>query len=269
MPTEIPTSGQRLSPLNDSLGNHQTNPGSTTVQRVLNVLGALVILSTYLLTVLTAGGGATDSKISLPLISGYLLGTVLLLLGNLARIPLSVIALIPFAAAFNIVLGQLVGFSGIPLYLDAIATILVGYLAGPAAGVLTGIMTNLAWGLTINPTTIPFATGAAVIGLLAGLAGGKGLLESWWTALLAGFGTGCVAGLISAPVAAFVFGGGQGMGTGSLVAILQATGQSLLGAVTLQSLASDPLDKAIAFLIVWAVARAIPRRVKNQLAHRS
>ncbi|WP_141669342.1 ECF transporter S component [Rothia sp. ND6WE1A] len=262
------TSGQRLSPMGESLGNHEQTQHTRGTHTLLNVLGALVIAGTYLFTVLSAGGGAEDMTVSLPLVSGYAVGAILLLLGNLQRIPLSAVALIPFAVAFNIVLGQIVGFSGIPLYLDSIATILVAYLAGPAAGVLTGVVTNLAWGLTINPTTIPFAAGAAVIGVLAGIAGQHRLLERWWTALLAGFGTGIVAGFLGAPVAAFVFGGGQGVGTGSLVAVLQATGQSLLGAATLQSLLSDPLDKAIAFLLVWAVAKTIPQRVKNQLTAR-
>lgn len=262
-------SGQRLSHVSsDSLGKQRSTRKTTAAQTTLNVLGALIIAGTYIYTILSAGGGATESSISLPLMTGYLLGTILLLLGNISRIPLSVIALIPFAAASNIILGQLVGISGIPLYLDSIATILVGYLAGPAAGVLTGIITNLAWGLTINPTTIPFAAGAAVIGLLAGLAGRKQLLNRLWSSIVAGLITGLIAGFMGAPVAAFVFGGGQGVGTGSLVAVLQATGQSLLGATTLQSLMSDPLDKTVAFVIVWAIVKTIPQRVKRQLSSR-
>lgn len=263
-----PTSGQRLLPIDESLGNQEKTQATTAIHRLMNLLGVLLIAATYAYTVLSAGGGAEDMTISLPLVAGYLVGTILLLLGNISRIPLSSVALIPFAAAFNIVLGQIIGVSGIPLYLDSVATILVGYLAGPAAGALTGIVTNLAWGLSINPTTIPFAAGAAVIGMLAGYAGRKKLLERWWTALLAGLVTGVIAAFLGAPVAAFVFGGGQGVGTGSLVAVLQATGQSLLGAVTLQSLLSDPLDKTIAFLLVWIIAKAIPHRVKKQMTSR-
>lgn len=266
METEYPASGQRLSLQNESLGNHQKTQRTTNAQRAMSALGVLMIVGTYIYTIVTAGGGAGESTVSLPLVLGYLVGSLLLLVGNISRIPLSAIALIPFAAAFNIMVGQLVGISGLPLYFDAIATILVGYLAGPTAGMLTGIVTNLAWGLTINPTTIPFAAGAAAIGFLAGVAGKKQLLERWWSALLVGAGVGIIAGLIGAPVAAFVFGGGLGVGTGSLVAVLQATGQSLLGAVTFQSLLSDPLDKAIAFLLVWGIARAIPLRLKKQLA---
>lgn len=263
--TSLPPSGQRFSRSRGSLGKHTVSP-LTTGQLLLNIAGALVIAGTYAATVLVIGNELGDgTTVSLPLVGGYLLGVVLLLVGNLSRIPLSALALIPFAAAFNIVLGQVVGFSGIPLYLDAVATVLVAYLAGPAAGVLTGAITNLAWGLTINPTTIPFAAGAAMIGLLAGYAGRLGLLERVWTAVPTGFVVGVIAGMIGGPIAAFVYGGGLGVGTGSVVALLQAAGHSMLAATTLQAMMSDPLDKAITFLLVWAIAQAIPARVKEQL----
>lgn len=274
------TSGQRLSHTRATLGKNtqDKNPQPLTGgQKALNVLGGIIIAATYAFAVLTTGGDANYSgylestasaqeAISLPLMLGYGTGVVLLLLANLSKLPLSLIALIPFAAAFNIIIGQIIGFSGIPLYLDSIATILVGVLAGPAAGVLTGIITNLAWGLTINPTTIPFAAGAAVIGLLAGLAGKYGLHKKLWALILAGFITGIIAGLLGAPVAAFVYGGGQGVGTGSVVAALQAAGQSLLGATTLQSLMSDPLDKTIAFALVWLAIKGMPARVRAQFS---
>ncbi|ORC25120.1 hypothetical protein A7979_08695 [Rothia nasimurium] len=251
----------------------------TSSQKVLNLFAALVIAGTYTWAVLTAGGttnyaayleGTSDAQaaISLPLMLGYTAGVLLLLAANLTRLPLATIALIPFAAAFNIIVGQLVGFSGLPLYLDSLATVLIGVLAGPAAGAMTGIITNLAWGLTINPTTIPFAAGAALIGFLAGCAGRAGLFRRIWTALLAGFFTGILAGFVGAPIAAFVFGGGQGVGTGSVVAALQAAGQSLLGATTVQSLLSDPLDKTIAFALVWLMIKGLPARARTQFATR-
>lgn len=272
------TSGQRLSPVNATLGKRKKQGATepmTKGQKVLSTLGAFAIVATYLSAVLTAGGGAdytgyledtaqAQAALSMPLMVGYTAGVVLLLVANLSRLPLSLIALIPFAAAFNIILGQIIGFSGVPLYLDSVATVLIGLLAGPAAGVLTGIITNLAWGLSINPTAIPFTAGAATIGLLAGLAGRYGLHKRLWALLVAGLLTGVIAGLLGAPIAAFVFGGGQGVGTGSIVATLQAAGQSLLGATTLQSLLSDPLDKTIAFLLAWVLLRGLPARVLQQ-----
>lgn len=257
----VPTSGQRTSAAAGALGKKQAQSSI-----ILNILAALIMVATYAWTVLSQQGidnavdAGTNGTIVLPLVIGYLVAVILLILANVRRLPLSVIALVPFAAALNIVIGQLVGISGIPLYLDSIATIFIGYLAGPAAGAMTGAVTNLVWGLTVNPTTIPFAAGAALIGMLAGFAGRYGLFEKIWKVIVAGFITGIIAGLVAAPVAAYVYGGGLGVGTGSVVAAFQAAGNSILAATTFQSLLSDPLDKTIAFLIVFLVAKAIPQR---------
>ena len=91
--------------------------------------------------------------------------------------------LMPIAIALNIILGQTVAAAlKIPIYLDSIGTILVGVLAGPLAGAATGFVTNVLWAYVIpppfqNPPLGAFAIVAAVIGLLAGVAGGLGLLR--------------------------------------------------------------------------------------------
>ncbi|MEZ5202086.1 MAG: hypothetical protein R2742_12615 [Micropruina glycogenica] len=69
---------------------------------------------------------------------------------------------------------------------------------------------------------------------------------------------------ISAPISAFIFGGATGGGTGALVGMFQAMGQSRLGATTLQGLLSDPLDKLISFTVVYLVLSALPARFKQR-----
>ncbi|HEY8178898.1 MAG TPA: hypothetical protein VIH33_00735 [Candidatus Limnocylindria bacterium] len=91
--------------------------------------------------------------------------------------------LMPIAIALNIILGQTVAAAlKIPIYLDSIGTILVGVLAGPIAGAATGFLANLLWAYVIPPPfqyppAAAFAVVAAVIGLLAGIAGGLGFLR--------------------------------------------------------------------------------------------
>lgn len=91
--------------------------------------------------------------------------------------------LMPIAIALNIILGQTVAAAlKIPIYLDSIGTILVGVLAGPLAGAATGFLANVLWAYVIPPPfqyppAAAFAIVAAVIGLLAGMAGGLGLLR--------------------------------------------------------------------------------------------
>ena len=85
---------------------------------------------------------------------------------------------------------------------------------------------------------------------------------------MAGFVTGILAGVVSAPIAAFVFGGTAGLGTGAVVSAFRAMGDTLLAAITKQALISDPMDKAIVFAIAALLVYALPRRTTFQFAVR-
>jgi energy-coupling factor transport system substrate-specific component len=186
------------------------------------------------------------------------------------RFDTSTLVLMGIAIALNAVIGQLVGnVLRLPLYLDSIGTVLVGVLAGPLAGVVTGVLSNVVWGLALNaPSTIPFALTSAVIGLLAGFAGSRGVFATrrgptgGVLVAIAGFLTGLVAALISAPIAYFVYGGSTGGGTDVLVAIFRNFTDSAVAATLLQSGISDPLDKMLSFLVVWSILLALPASVK-------
>ena len=172
------------------------------------------------------------------------------------------LALIPIAIAINVALGQLVqSVLKLPIYLDSIGTVLVGILLGPLAGAITGLLANIIWGLTLAPSALPFAAVAAVIGLIAGYAGQYGATQTWWKMALFGVLTGIVAAAISAPIATYVFGGVTGAGTDVLVAMFQNLGASVLGASFAQGAVSDPLDKTITYLVVWAIISALPKRL--------
>ena len=168
------------------------------------------------------------------------------------------LVMIPVAIAINLAVGQLV--LALPIYLDSIGTVLVGVLAGGWAGALTGLLANIIWGFLGNPTYVPFAAVAAVIGLLAAFFARLGWFKSWWKVLLGGLLTGLVAALLSAPISAYVFGGVTGAGTDALVAFFRSAGEGVLGASFAQGAVSDPLDKAITFLLVWLIIRALPKR---------
>jgi energy-coupling factor transport system substrate-specific component len=72
--------------------------------------------------------------------------------------------------------------------------------------------------------------------------------------------------LLSAPIAAYVFGGVTGSGADALVAIFRAAGLDMLGANMAQGAVSDPLDKAVTFFIIWAILQALPNRFKTRLS---
>lgn len=226
--------------------------------------GALVIIATYIVVLMTqpATLGEDFGFTTLWVMLGYLAGGILILIGTLPRIPRSILGLIPLAIAINITTGQIVGtMTAIPLYLDALGSVVIGILAGPAAGALTGVLTNVVWGVTINPTVIAFTAGAAFIGAAAGWAAQLKAFRAIWWAVLAGAVAGIPAGALGAPVAAFVFGGGLGVGTGGVVATLQAAGLEMFYATTVQSLLSDIGDKAIIFALAFVILWALPKRL--------
>jgi len=78
--------------------------------------------------------------------------------------------------------------------------------------------------------------------------------------LVAGVVSGVVSAFIAAPIAALVFGGVTGSGTDLLVALFQQAGSDLQEAVLQQSLISDPIDKAITYVLVFTLLGALSRR---------
>ena len=169
---------------------------------------------------------------------------------------------IPVAIAINIVIGQIIFTLKVPLYVDSIGTVLVAVLAGPWVGALTGLLSNMIWGLTgLNVAYAPFAAVAAIIGLLAGIFSEIGWFKKWWKMIVGGLITGLVAAIVSAPIAAYVFGGVTGSGTDVVVAFFRAMGFGVLPASFAQGVSSDPLDKAVTFLLVFLIVRALPGRL--------
>ena len=234
----------------------------SAVQKALAGVGALFIAATWLFVVVarpTDWSSVGASSQALITLGGYVTGAVLLLVATVPALPARLVSMIPVALVLNIVVGQLIGSVGIPLYLDSTGTVLVAALAGPWAGIATGVLSSLVWS-AFNPSVLPFAATSAAVGGLAGVAIKHGALKNIATVLLSGAVIGIVVGMLAAPVAAFVYGGTAGVGTGAVVSLLREMGHSLLQSVTLQSFISDPLDKALVMLLVWLVLKSLPKR---------
>jgi hypothetical protein len=101
-----------------------------------------------------------------------------------------------------------------------------------------------------------------VIAILIGAAIGYYLLQKGGYAGFWGLITGIVAAIISAPTAAYVFGGVTGSGTD--VAAFRASGAGILSSVMAQGAVSDPFDKMLSFMVVWLILRSLPARFRAQ-----
>lgn len=241
-------------------------PRRSPLRTALIVLGAVAIAVTFGYLVATSPAEPVDvpsASAALVALTGYGIATVLLFAGILPTLPTTTLALIPVALVLNIVLGQFVGTTLVPIYLDSIGTVLVGFLAGPAAGAATGLLSTIVWSF-FNPTLIPFAAGAATIGALAGLTARLGGVRRFWWIPVAGLVTGAVAAVIGSTVAVAVFGGTSTGATGAVIAVFRAAGDSLVDSVVKGSIASDLTDKLVTFVVAAALAYALPRRATQR-----
>lgn len=252
----------------DSSGPRTPGPAKLSAgRRALMLAGGLVVAGTWIYLVLLrptdweSVAGSPEAFITL---AGYFGGAALLLAGALPSLTAGAIALIPVCLVINIVIGELIGSIGVPLYLDSLGTVLMAALLGPVAGLATGTLSSVVWGF-INPAALPFAAVSAATGWMAGWAIQRGALQRIWRIVVSGAIIGIISGMLAAPVAAFVYGGTAGLGTGALVSVFREFGNSLLASVTMQSLVSDPLDKIVVLFLVALTVKALPQRVLKRL----
>ena len=169
-----------------------------------------------------------------------------------------VLALVPLGIALNLALGTFVSIVKIPIYVDAVGTIIVSILLGPWAGVVTGVGSFLLGGALTNPVLPWFSGTQAVIALYAAFAARRGWFGSTPRTIASGIGLGIIAGVVSAPVIAYLFGGITGSGASLVVAYLLASGRNLLQSVVLSGLASEPIDKTVQCLLAIWLLRGLP-----------
>jgi len=172
--------------------------------------------------------------------------------------PSWVLAFVPLGIALNLAIGTLIHALRLPVYLDAIGTIVVTLLAGWRAGVVTGVGSFLLGGVLTNPV-LPWFSGtqAAIAIYVAGMSRIGGFRTIWRT-ILSGIGLGIVAGAVSAPIIAYLFGGVTGAGASMVTAFLLSTGRTLLKSVVLSGLACEPIDKTLQCLLAFWIIKGLP-----------
>lgn len=176
------------------------------------------------------------------------------------------LAFIPIGIVINLGVGVVVQMLKLPIYLDAIGTILMTLLIGFRAGAAVGVLSFLIGGVLVSPV-LPYFCGtqliiAAYVAFVARLGGYKTTLRT----IASGIGLGIVAGIASAPVIVLVFGGVDGTSGASVVtSFLIASGKQVFQAVVISGLASEPLDKTLQCLIALWLARGLPRRILAKL----
>lgn len=170
-------------------------------------------------------------------------------------------ALVPVAVAINLVVGTVVKELSLPIYLDTLGTILVAVLAGMTGGWLVGTISQLLMGLLTGYQYLPFVVIQWLIVLVALAAARRHGFAGLWRSLGWGVLCGVAGGSLSAVISYFFFGGVTGGGVTVINTLLVSAGVKLGAAVTIGSVGTDVLDKAIAFVLVGALLRGLPRRI--------
>ena len=230
--------------------------------------------------------------IAVNIVLGYTIQTVLKLpiyLDSIGTILVGVLAG-PLAGALTGILSNLIwqyapGIGGGTIGAFWIVAGVIGFLAGiwgylgvyrprPASGVELLVAAGVAALLVIvlvipivnNPAyTDPNIGGypswvfaaIAVIGAIAAIVIAAFIyirrdMAGFWVAI-SGAVTGIVAAILSAPIAAYVFGGVTGSGTDLIVAALRQGGADVYNASLGQGLISDPIDKTITSFVVFLI----------------
>jgi energy-coupling factor transport system substrate-specific component len=172
------------------------------------------------------------------------------------------LALMGMLVALNVSIGGLVHITKLPIFLDAIGTIIAVLLLGLAPGVIVGVVSFALAAVLLNPVYIWFiGTQAVIATFIYVLASRFGAFGSLRRVIPTGIALGVVAGVVSAPVIVYVFGGVSGSGRDMITAGLISTGQQIFKAVILSGAASEPVDKLLQALAAYYVVRSLPKQL--------
>jgi energy-coupling factor transport system substrate-specific component len=195
--------------------------------------------------------------------------------------------LVPVAAlsiALNVGLGTIINVLKAPIYLDAIGTIVFAFfvqgtgLRGFGWSALVGAASFAIGAILFNPVLIWFVPTQVAIAAYAYFVAGPLLrsafgheaigLRSYALIIVLGLLLGVVAGTVSAPIIAYLFGGITGAGASVITALLLKSGETLFTSVLLSGIASEPIDKLIQLALAVTLVRLTPSRVKAALKAR-
>lgn len=177
-----------------------------------------------------------------------------------SRIPLTlVVALVPAAAALNIVGGTINTALKLPTFLDMIGTSVAAIVLGPWWGALVGVITNVGGAFFNGPIGIPFAL-ANVTGALVWGYGVRswGMGRNHVTYFILNILVALAVSAAAAPIVIFVFGGATGHSSDALTAAFAQAGNNLVTSVFASNVIVSLADKIIAGYVGLAIIAALP-----------
>ena len=171
------------------------------------------------------------------------------------------ISLMGMLIALNVAIGGFVHVIKLPVFLDAIGTIVAVIMLGRLPGVIVGVLSFVVAAALVSPVYLWFIGTQAILALVVyEFAARFAVFSSWSRIIPAGLVLGVVTGIVSAPVIVYAFSGVAGSGRDLITAALLSTGEQIGKAVLLSGAASEPVDKVAQMVIAFLLIRALPRR---------
>ena len=177
-----------------------------------------------------------------------------------------VLFLIPVCIAINIVGGQIAILLKLPVFLDAIGTIVAGALCGPIPGIITGIITNLINAITL-PTVLAYAIINVVFGFVAAFLSRRRMFTAFPKILVSAVIFAVLACGIAVPITVNFFGGFVGTGATVITGSLMAAGWGVFPATVASELCTELLDKFCTMLICFFILKSMPSRFLIKLPY--
>ncbi len=169
------------------------------------------------------------------------------------------IPIIAAAIAINVIIAAFVQILKLPIYMDAIGTIIAAIMLGVTPAIIVGVVSFLIASVLVSPVYIYFIGTQAAIAVYAYVAARYWAgFSSWIRVIPTGIGLGILAGVVSAPVIVLVFGGATGSGRDLITAFIVSGGQQIVSAVFLSGAASEPIDKTLQCIAAMLVLRSLP-----------
>lgn len=175
--------------------------------------------------------------------------------------------LLPLGIAVNFIGGQVATLLNLPIYLDAIGTMVVAALCGPVYSVATALVTGLLMSIT-SPTNLVYIGNYLAVGLFSGLFAYWGFYKNVWKSCIAGAVVGLFCGVAGSAVTVAVMGGYSASIRGIITAFLAQTfSLSIPVANMLSEISTDILDKIPSAIITYLLVFRIPNKFLLKLPY--
>ena len=174
--------------------------------------------------------------------------------------------LIPIGIAVNFIGGQIALLLKLPLYLDAIGTIVVGALCGVVPGIIVGLVSNVLNSIS-DPITLFYAILNILFGIAAAYLSKKGVFKSFGKTLLSSLLFALIGGGLGSLMTWVLYGFDFGTGTSSIFAIPlhETLGLPKFLSQFIAEFGMDVFDKVLTVIAAFGILQAIPTRFLAKL----